>query len=306
MILFDIQTFIGYNCAERNLYMKKIAVVLDSTTLPSEKLKNHPDVYIAPLEVIANGKTYVDGVDIHYQDWVKFLEEDATMSTSQPSLLNTLNVLNKVKNANYDHVFVLTLSGHLSGTHNGFELANKEVGIENIDIIDTLSIAGPITIMAEKILEYNENSKSIEEIRQMIYTLMDHNETYIYPATLKRLIFSGRMNKTVGSLANLLKLKVLLALKNKAEQIDKHDVVRTEKKLISEVVSQLEKLGVNSTDWVIYMLELESKEKSQLFEDAIVNRFNGIEVRREMLPGVIATHVGLGVVGIQAVRKEIS
>lgn len=285
--------------------MKKIAVILDSTTLPSEILRNHPDVYTAPLEVIVDGQTYVDGVDIVEEDWIRFLKEERTMSTSQPSLLNTLNVLREVKNQNYDHVFVLTLSGHLSGTHNGFELANNEVQIENIDIIDTLSIAGPITIMAEQILEYNEKGRDIEEIRQMIYTLMDHNETYIYPATLQRLIFSGRMNKTVGSLANLLKLKLLLALKNKAQQIDKHEIFRTEKKLISEVVKQYREMGVNEKDWVLFMLEIQSKEKSLEFENALKAEFGDIEVRREMLPGVIATHVGLGVVGIQAVRKEL-
>lgn len=286
--------------------MKRIAVVLDSTTLPSEKLKNNPDVYVAPLEVIANGETFVDGLDIHEEDWIRFLEEDATMSTSQPSLKNTFEVLKKVKEGNYDHVFVLTLSSHLSGTHNGFELAQQELQVPNLEVIDTLSIAGPITIMAENIFEYNQQGRSVDEIRDMIHTMMDHCETYIHPGTLKRLMFSGRMNKAVGSLANLLKLKVLLALKNKAEQIDKHDVYRTEKKLISEIVNQFDKMGVNSKEWVIFMLELQAKEKSEVYEKAIKDHFGDIEVRREMLPGVIATHVGLGVIGVQAVKKEIN
>ena len=43
--------------------MKRIAVVTDSTTLDSPKLLNHPDLYVAPLEVIANGKTYEDRVE---------------------------------------------------------------------------------------------------------------------------------------------------------------------------------------------------------------------------------------------------
>lgn len=288
------------------MIMRNIAVILDSTTLPSEKLKNNPHVYIAPLEVIVNGKTHVDGVDIKYQDWVRYLQEEATMSTSQPSLLNTLTIMNEVKDKNYDHVFVLSLSSHLSGTHNGFELAQNEVGLPNIDIIDTLTIAGPVTIMAEKIFEYNQQGKSIEVIKEMINVIIDHNESYIYPETLKRLIFSGRMNKAVGSLANMLKLKVLLALKNKAEQIDKHEIFRTERKLIAEIISQFEKLGVTGPEWVVFMLDLEAKEKSELFEQSITEAFPGIEIRREMLPGVIATHVGLGVIGIQAVRKELN
>lgn len=286
--------------------MNRIAVVLDSTTLPSKKLKNNPDVYVVPLEVIANGETYVDGLDIHEEDWIRFLEEDITMSTSQPSLKNTFEVLKNVKEGNYDHVFVLTLSSHLSGTHNGFELAQQELQVPNLEVIDTLSVVGPITIMAENIFEYNQQGRSVDEIRDMIYTMMDHCETYIHPGTLKRLMFSGRMNKAVGSLANLLKLKVLLALKNKAEQIDKHDVYRTEKKLISEIVSQFDKMGVNSKEWVIFILELQAKEKSEVYEKAIKDHFGDIEVRREMLPGVIATHVGLGVIGVQAVKKEIN
>lgn len=284
--------------------MKKIAVVIDSTTLDSPKLLNHPDVYIAPLEVIVNGQTFEDRIELQEQDWINYLKEDATMTTSQPSLKNTIDILKEVKEKNYDHVFVLPLTSHLSGTYNGFILANNELQLENIDIIDTLSIAGQITIMAEKVLEYAQEGRSIEEIKDMIYTLRDNNVTYIYPATLKRLMFSGRMNKAVGSFASLLKLKLLLVLENKGEQIEKHDIYRTEKKLLTNLIDQFKNMNVNEKDWVFFILEIENKEGASQIEEILKQEFGNVEIRKEMLPGVIATHVGLGVLGVQAVLKE--
>lgn len=285
--------------------MKKIAIVLDSTTLPSEKLKNHPDVYVAPLEVIADGKTYRDGVDLVEEDWVRFLKEDVTMTTSQPSLKNTIDVLKEVKSKNYEHIFVLPLTSNLSGTYNSFVLANNELQVENLEIIDTLSIAGQLTIIAEKIFEWNEEGKSIDEIREMILKLADHNVTYIYPATLKRLILSGRMNKAVGSFANLLKLRLLLVFENKGKQIERHDIYRTEKKLYSEMMEQLRKTGVEPEKWMIYVLSVENPEGVEKLSNMLREEFGDIEIREETLPGVISTHVGIGVLGVQAQLKEV-
>lgn len=285
--------------------MKKIAVVLDSTALESPRLKNNPDVYVAPLEVIVDGKTYEDRKDIKEADWISFLKKDATMTTSQPSLKNTIDILKEVQSKEYDHVFVLSIASNLSGTFNGFELANNELQLENIDLIDTYTIAGPVTIMAENIFKYNEEGKSIEEIRDMLNKMIDLNVTYVYPATLKRLIFSGRMNKTVGSLANLLKLKVLLVLKNKGEQIEKHDVYRTEKKLFAQLVEEFKKMGVNEKDWVFYVMDIENEAGIQQLKSILQKEFGQVEIRQEMLPGVIATHVGIGVLGVQVVKRNV-
>ena len=284
--------------------MKRIAVVTDSTTLDSPKLLNHPDLYVAPLEVIANGKTYEDRVELQEEDWINFLKADATMTTSQPSLKNTIDVLKKARDGGYDHIFVLPLTSNLSGTYNGFVLANNELEIENLEIIDTKAIAGQITVMIEKVFEYAKQGRSVEDIRSMIYTLMDNNITYIYPATLKRLVASGRMNKAVGSLASLLKLRLLLVLENKGEQIEKHEIYRTEKKLYADLVQQFKNMNVNEDDWVIYVLHVENKEGADHLSTILKEHFGNIEIRFEMLPGVIATHVGLGVLGVQAVSKE--
>jgi len=97
--------------------------------------------------------------------------------------------------------------------------------------------------LLKRSLNGTKKAESIDEIREMILKLADHNVTYIYPATLKRLILSGRMNKAVGSFANLLKLRLLLVFENKGKQIERHDIYRTEKKLYSEMMEQLRKTG---------------------------------------------------------------
>lgn len=283
--------------------MKNIGIIVDSTALLTDKVKNHPDVYSVSLAVVVNQEHYLDGKDIDQKGWTDFLAQDADMTTSQPSLADTINVLELVKSKNYDHVFVLPITKHLSGTHDGFLMANQEIKLKNTTFYDTLSIAGPIGYMAEVLLELAQKDATYEEMIDALDTIRDHNQTLIYPATLNRLIKSGRMNKTVGNLASVLKLKPVLIFENKGKKIEKLDVVRTEKKVLSLFIDNMRQLGANE-EWIFYLLEVNHTPVYDKMKVQLKEAFGQqIEIRDCFLPGVIATHVGLDVLGIQCVKK---
>lgn len=279
--------------------MAKIAIVLDTTTYNSEVLKKSSDVYFVPIQVLVNQEVYLDQMTIKTPQLNDFLSDPSNkISTSQPAIGDVITVMQEIKQKQYDHVFVLSLSGSLSGTLNGFQLAQQEVGIENIDIIDTKTICGPITEMAEFVLA-NKDCLTLDQMRTRIHEMMQHTESYVYPSSLQRLILSGRLNKAVGTFASLLKLRILLALKNNGENVEKLDIFRTEKKLIHEMVLHAKNRIDDQHKWAFYILECDGKHLEPQLIAKIQELCPQVEIKITDLPAAISTHVGLNTIALQ-------
>ena len=65
--------------------MSKIAIVTDSNSGISQTQAKEMGIYVVPMPFLINGKEYLDGIDLFPDEFYKFLEEDADVSTSQPS-----------------------------------------------------------------------------------------------------------------------------------------------------------------------------------------------------------------------------
>ena len=283
--------------------MRKIAIVVDSTALLSETLKEHPDVYMAPLSVIVNEQEYQDLIDLKEEDWISFLKEDATMTTSQPHTQVVVDILNEIKKKDYDFTYILSITSELSGTLNSFSIGIEMTDFTHYELIDTFTIAGPVGYMADAILEMNEQGVGHNDIMIALQDSLNNNGSIISPETLNRLVKSGRMSKTSGMLGSLLKLKPILYFEHHMKAIEKLEVVRSERKVLSTFIEHLEKRGVNADYYIIYFLNVDADERTDALTVKIDEAFPGIEKRYNMLPGVIATHVGIGTLGLQYVKK---
>lgn len=283
--------------------MRKIAIVVDSTALLSETLKEHPDVYMAPLSVIVNEQEYQDLIDLKEEDWISFLKEDATMTTSQPHTQVVVDILNEIKKKDYDFTYILSITSELSGTLNSFSIGIEMTDFTRYELIDTFTIAGPVGYMADAILEMNQQGVGHNDIMIALQDSLNNNGSIISPETLNRLVKSGRMSKTSGMLGSLLKLKPILYFEHHMKAIEKLEVVRSERKVLSTFIEHLEKRGVNAEDYIIYFLNVDADERTDALTVKIDEAFPGIEKRYNMLPGVIATHVGIGTLALQYVKK---
>ena len=72
-----------------------------------------------------------------------------------------------------EHVYVVTLSGKLSGSYNSAELAKKlyleEHMAKQIHVFDSCSASIGETLIAEKIQESEEAGKSFEEVEKELF-----------------------------------------------------------------------------------------------------------------------------------------
>ncbi len=283
---------------------KKYGVILDSTTPKVPGLEDHPDVYWLPLRIIVDGQDYQDGVNINNQDLGKYLHERREVTSSQPNIASIVDTFEEASTKGYDHIFAIALSTHLSGTYSAFLLAQEQCELDNLTILDSESIAGPVAIMAQRVLDGAEADESPEEVMEALLYLKDNNEGLVHPSSLERLMISGRLRKSVGTIASMLRIRILLSLPNKPEKVESHGLYRSNKKMMNEIFDQMERIGVNEEDWIIYLLDFDAQDIMAEWEKEIKEKYPNITIKKAEAPTVISIHVGEGTVIIQFTKVK--
>lgn len=284
--------------------MKKIAIVADSSIgISLEDQKNFKDLFIAPLSIIYNGKDYVDQIELSEEDIIEILKRNEIIQTSQPSVGACIQLLEKVHALGYDHIFVLPLTSHLSGTFNSFNTAKNDVDFGNITVMDTYTVAGVIQESIKLIHKLNALDASIEEITNELNTYYKDTVTYIIPETLDQLKASGRISAAAAGLASMLKMKILLRLENHGKTIDRFTTGRTDKKIYEAMFNDLEAHNFNRDEYVIYILHSDGLEAVERMTLALNDRFDSPTIYVGHLPAALSGHAGNGTVVVQLARK---
>ncbi len=283
--------------------MAKICVVADSSIalMPDDAKKM--GIELAPLNVIIDGKSGVDLFEVSPQEVEAALKAGKDVSTSQPNLGFLEELFARIKSENYDHIFVYTLAGYLSGTFNALQLAANNNEIENITFVDTKSAAGVVRHIAMRTQELAKEGKSIEEISAYAKKASETSITYVLPETLDQLRKNGRVTGAVAALSNLLKIKLCVYLAWDTDQIEKFGTDRNERRLYQTIYDDMIKRGFNTDEYMIYVPDCDGKNRVEQYRKFILDKEPNIEMETMVLPAGIAAHVGLGTFGVQVVLK---
>ena len=113
-----------------------------------------------------------------------------------------------------EHVYVVTLSGKLSGSYNSAELAKKlyleEHMAKQIHVFDSCSASIGETLIAEKIQESEEAGKSFEEVVAETEKYIKDQQTFFVLETLETLRKNGRLSNLKAWVAGALNIKPVM------------------------------------------------------------------------------------------------
>ncbi|QIK69103.1 DegV family protein [Erysipelothrix sp. HDW6C] len=283
--------------------MKNIAIVCDSSVALTKEEAHDLNITVAPLTLIYNNKEYLDQIDMTFDDVNELLLQKTHLQTSQPNVGVIINILEELKTKGFDHIYVLSLSSALSGTHSAFHHAIQEVGLDSVTLIDSMSIAGPVQQCAKLIHKLNAEDKSIAEITRAIEELLKHTVSFVYPQTLDQLKISGRISKGAATLASLLKVKPLLYLENGGQTIEKFGTARTEAKVFDMMVAEFKKHDITPDAFDVYYLDSQGEEIADRFNAYLSESIGTFTTSNSKLPAVVAAHAGIGTIAVQWIPK---
>lgn len=280
--------------------MKNLAIVVDSSIgLTLEEQKNWEGLFVAPLSIIYNNIEYVDQVDITLEEVQDILSRNDLIKTSQPSVGVALELFEKIQKEGYEHILVLSLSSKLSGTYNSFSTAAKALDNNNVHVIDTLTLAGAVQEGIRYAQALDKAGKSIDEIVAMTNNFYNHTVSYVIPENLDQLKASGRISAAASALASLLKMRVLLRLENHGDTIEKFATARTESKIISTMISDINNSDFDPKKDKFRLLHSLAEERSLELKKHLEDLYDGIEVEISFLPAAVSGHAGNGTIAVQ-------
>lgn len=203
---------------------------------------NGVDFAVAPMTISTDNKHYVDNqeLDVHLmsEDLAKYKGVSHTACPSAGSWLDCYE--------GYDEVFVITLTGSMSGTYNSAMTAKGIYEEENdnvkVHVFDSLSTGPEMRLLIEKLKEMIEEDLPFEEIVEKGQDYLKHTRLFFALKSLHNFAMNGRINKAVASAIGVLNISIFATASEEGtiQQISK---CRGEKKVVKSMIEHLENAG---------------------------------------------------------------
>lgn len=203
---------------------------------------NGVDFAVAPMTISTDNKHYVDNQELD----VRLMSEDLAKykgisHTACPSVGSWLDCYE-----GYDEVFVVTLTGAMSGTYNSAMTAKGIYEEENenvkVHVFDSLSTGPEMRLLIEKLKEMIEENLTFEEIVEKGQDYLKHTRLFFALKSLHNFAMNGRVSKAVASAIGVLNISIFATASEEGtiQQISK---CRGEKKVVKSMIEHLENAG---------------------------------------------------------------
>ena len=221
--------------------MKRIRFIIDSTFGMSPEYLDKYQILINPLNVIVDGLSYLDGVEIQVRDVMEYVAQGKKVTTSQPSPGSYKLLYDQAFKEGADYLICLTISSLLSGTVQSANAAREmHERAEDIFVHDTLGVNIEAAMLLETGIEAMEQGKHPTEIIEIIKKNKPDSGVLLNLVTLDNLLYSGRVSRMKAFIGNLLHVKPVVLYKDAKVMILKK--FRSEKKVYHYFVDYCQSL----------------------------------------------------------------
>lgn len=203
---------------------------------------NGVDFAVAPITISTDNKHYIDNqeLDVHLMS-EELANYKGTSHTACPSVGSWLDCYE-----GFDEVFVITLTGTMSGTYNSAMTAKGIYEEENdnvkVHVFDSLSTGPEMRLLIEKLKEMIEEDLPFEEIVEKGQDYLNHSRLFFALKSLHNFAMNGRVSKAVASAIGVLNISIFATASEEGtiQQISK---CRGEKKVVKSMIEHLEDAG---------------------------------------------------------------
>lgn len=203
---------------------------------------NGVDFAVAPITISTDNKHYVDNqeLDVHLMS-EELAKYKGVSHTACPSVGSWLDCYE-----GFDEVFVITLTGAMSGTYNSAMTAKGIYEEENenvkVHVFDSSSTGPEMRLLIEKLKEMIDEDLPFEEIVEKGQDYLNHTRLFFALKSLHNFAMNGRVSKAVASAIGVLNISIFATASEEGtiQQISK---CRGEKKVVKSMIEHLEDAG---------------------------------------------------------------
>ena len=292
--------------------MKKIAIMTDSNSGITQKEAAGLGISVLPMPFMINDTTYFEDINLTQDRFYEFLENDAVVSTSQPSPDSLIHMFHKLL-AEYDEVVHIPMSSGLSGSCQTACMLAQEpefdgkvfvVNNQRISVTQTQSVLDAVEL-AQKGYDGAQIKKILEEdkFNSSIYIMLD---------TLFYLKKGGRITPAAAALGTLLKLKPVLQIQG--EKLDAFAKARTKsagksmmlQAIKNDIENRFGGFDESAKERVtLHIAYTKDAEEAELWKQEVMEAFPGFRLKMAPLSLSVACHIGPGALALASTRNLI-
>lgn len=273
-------------------------IVMDTAgDLPTGWVEKYK-IDLIPINIIHAGKSYLQGIDLNYEDFYKLVEQDhAIPSTSQPSPQQFIEFYRQIAKPG-DTILSIHVTEKLSGTMDSAYKAAEELEDEyKIIPFDSTSGSASMGMMCKEARIMERKGAAIQEIMKRMEYIRQKMELIFTVNTLKYAQMSGRIKYLQAALASLLDLKPIIELKNGI--LEMGEKVRSRSKSLELLLEKMKKKVGNQLVNIAIIHARDLKTGEKVLEE-VKKRFNCAEAIITELSISLAAHFGPGTIGLTA------
>ena len=201
--------------------MGNVKIIADSTCDLSDEQFAENDIDMLPLSIVMGEKSYFDRSEITPEEIFRWADENKTTpKTAAISMEMAVEKARPYVEAGRGIIF-FGISEDMSTTCNVMRLAAGELGTDRIFVIDSRSLSTGIGLQVLRAAEMAMEGRPAEEIVAKIEGARDLVRASFVVDTLTYLARGGRCSSVTALLANTLKLKPRIAVRDGKMGVDK-------------------------------------------------------------------------------------
>ena len=255
-------------------------------------------IYIVPLAVTLEGKTYHEGVDIEIEEFYRLLSLTSSLpKTSQPSVGDFTELYRRLAATDPD-ILSIHMSSGLSGTFNAALTAAKMVPEAHITHIDTKTLSIAAGWQVEVAARAIKAGWIKEKIVTLINTISNATESLYTLKDLKYLIHGGRISHLKGLLASVMDFKPLIGVEKVRGTYVQRGQVRTFQRALEGLVDLMSRQHAPHSALRVQVRHAYNPEGAAILHDLIDKRFNCTWLPIGHLSAVLGAHTGPSMVGV--------
>lgn len=276
--------------------MKQVVITADSAADLPKDVADRYNIEIMAMHVVFNGEVKNDGADITAQEIFDFVDNTGeipkTSAVSPGEYTDFFEQFTKQGKA----VVHLAFCSGLSSTCRNAKMAAS--ALESVYVIDSLNLAGGISLLAIKASEMRDNGVNAEQIYSEISSLVPSARVSYLLDSIDFLRRSGRCSAAAAFGANLLSIKPCAAvIKGKIDVIKKYrgKIKAARLQYANEQLEKYNKIdystafvyhsGVDSAE----LEEVEKLLKSKGFQQ-VITAFTGCMISLHSARGALGIH----------------
>lgn len=272
----------------------KFKIVLDSSGEIPENLKNDERFQNVPLGLEVGAYHILDDENFNQAEFLQQIAQSPVCPKSScPSPELFMEAYHK---GEAEHVYVVTLSSHLSGSYNSAELGKKllleKYPDQKIAVIDSQSASCGEAQIALKAMEYEEAGLSFEEVVAKLEAYRDGMKTYFVLNNLETLRKNGRLTGVKALVASTLSIKpVMGAIGGKIVQ---HGQAIGIKKALQKMVDQIVKECIHPEMKRLMIAQCNCLERAQYVQKLLEEKASFLEIRITQTAGLSSMYANDG------------